>query len=370
VRNQQTVWQFHWLTDWREIWQEGFVQQWQEWLDSSFSAHVFFHPALAKAWIETYLPLRDLHPCFLIAESADHTVFLPLVLWHRNWKNAFQWLLIPVGCPDYDYHDPIVVGVKFTFTVDSFWRQFEQELRKTSPVKFDRLALDGIRKSLAPSSINMGNNMNWTRSTVCPWIDLSKFKSPEEFLPSLRTSLRQDLRRQQRRISETGEIQFLVFTEATEVEAQQELSAFLIAHKRRWPMAYKAPHFHELLIKFGLPAKIVHFSTLRINGNALAWHLSFIYRDRIYSYMPAQEEAFGNLSPGKVLLLKCIEDSIARRLNVYDFLRGEESYKSIWTDKAESLWSFQLNRNYPISQIRNMAVDSAIPRLKTFLQSI
>jgi len=62
-------WKFHWLTKWDEIWHEDFVSQWQRWLDESPSAHVFYHPALVRAWIETYLPLRDIRPCFLVAEA-------------------------------------------------------------------------------------------------------------------------------------------------------------------------------------------------------------------------------------------------------------------------------------------------------------
>jgi hypothetical protein len=123
----KTHWKFHWLTRWEEIWDEGFVRQWQAWLDESPSAHVFFHPAMVKAWMETYLPLRDLLPCFLIAESAAHIVFFPLVFWRRNWKNAFQKLLIPVGYSDYDYHDPIVVGLKTEESIgmNSFWADFQ-----------------------------------------------------------------------------------------------------------------------------------------------------------------------------------------------------------------------------------------------------
>jgi hypothetical protein len=149
VKNQQTHWKFHWLTRWEEIWNEGFVRQWQEWLDTSPSTNVFFHPAFVKAWVEAYLPLRDIRPCFLIAESANHMVFIPMVLWLQNWKNAFKRLLIPVGYADYDYHDPIIVGSNHTLVAETFWHQFKQELSSASPVKFDSLDFDGIRQRFA-----------------------------------------------------------------------------------------------------------------------------------------------------------------------------------------------------------------------------
>jgi CelD/BcsL family acetyltransferase involved in cellulose biosynthesis len=290
-----------------------------------------------------------------------------MILWRRNWKNAFQRLLVPVGYSDYDYHDPIIVGPNHELFIESFWHEFAQELISASPVKFDSLNIDGVRQSFSPCNNQPYKDSRWIKSSICPWIDLRTFKNPEEFLPSLKSSLRQDLRRQKRRIDAIGEAQFFVFTEADELQAMKELQVFLAVHARRWPMSYRAPRFHELLIKFCLPAKKIHFSVLRINGHSAAWHLSFIHQDRLCSYIPAQKEEFDNLSPGKVLLLKCIEDSIARGLSIYDFLRGEENYKTGWTDKAETLWSLKVDENHLTSRLRNIVVDRAKPVVKTIL---
>jgi CelD/BcsL family acetyltransferase involved in cellulose biosynthesis len=359
----KTRWKFHWLTRWTEIWDEGFVLQWQTWLAESPTAHVFFHPALVKAWVETYLPLRDIRPCFLIAESDANMVFLPMVLWRRNWKNAFQRLLVPVGYSDYDYNDPIIsyADGATAFDSESFWVYFNEELSTACPFNYDRILLDGIRSGFS------GKGNRWTERETCTWTDLTPFQSPEVYLPSLKSSLRGDLRRQERRMQETGEINYLVFEESMGQKALKELIPFLNAHSRRWPEAYKAPRFHEHLIIQGMEAGILHFSVLRIGGDAVAWHLGFIYRDRFYYYLPAQKEEFDRLSPGKVLLLRCVEDAIARGLTVFDHLRGEENYKAGWTDKTETLWSLQLDGNHPTSRIRNVVVDRAKPGLKTLL---
>jgi hypothetical protein len=363
VKNQNVHWKFHWLTRWEEIWDASFIRHWQNWLDESPSAHVFFHPALVKAWVETYLPLRNIRPYFLIAESDDQTVFLPMVLWRRNCKNAFQRLLVPVGYSDYDYHDPIITYADgaIVFNPESFWLCLIDELFTAHHLNFDRILLDGIRRGFADKG------KRWMEGETCQWTDLSPFQSREEYLASLKSSLRGDLRRQERRMKETGEVKFLVFEEPMRQEALNELVPFLSAHTRRWPEAYKAPLFHEHLITQGMKAGILHFSVLRVGGVAVAWHLGFIYRNRFYYYLPAQKEEFDRLSPGKVLLLRCIEDAIARGLTVFDHLRGEESYKAGWTDKAETLWSFQLDGNHLASRIKNVLVDRLKSGLKTLL---
>lgn len=60
-------------------------------MDTSPNAHVFFHPSLVKAWIDTYLPLRELTPIFVWGKCVDgNEIFLPLVLWKKNWKTLFK----------------------------------------------------------------------------------------------------------------------------------------------------------------------------------------------------------------------------------------------------------------------------------------
>ena len=360
-------WKFHWLTKWDEIWHEDFVSQWQRWLDESPSAHVFYHPALVRAWIETYLPLRDIRPCFLVAEAPGQMVFFPLVLWRRNWKNAFQKLLIPVGYSDYDYHDPLFTENVAQSDKNIFWQEFEQALSTSSPVIYDRLLFDGIRQRSIPYSNIQTKNQRWNKIESCPWIDLSKFKKPEEFLPSLKTSLRQDLRRQQRRMAEIGVIEFKSYGTGKEREALQEVPDFLAFHSCRWPGAYKAPGFFKYLFEYGMEANILRFPVLRLNSKTIAWHLVFQFQDKIYSYMPAHNKEFEKLSPGKVLLLRIIEDAIAQGLECYDFLRGEESYKVGWTDKTETLWSFQMDGGRLSSRLKNVAVDKLKTRLKKVL---
>lgn len=354
-------WKFQWLTRWEEIWSKEFVLQWQTWLENSPSAHVFFHPVLAKAWVDTYLPLRDIRPCFLIAESYDHTVFFPIILWQRNWKNAFQRLLMPVGYSDYDYHDPIVLCAKGEEqrVLISFWAALAEVLFRTrSSIHFDRFILGGIRQAF------IGDGEGWEERESCPWLNLKDFNKSEDFLPSLKTSLRGDLRRQERRINTLGILRHHIFESEREENALQELVPFLTAHAQRWPAAYKAPHLHENIVRQGLKAGIIHFSMLEIGGESAAWHLGFIFQGRFYYYLPAQNEKFDRLSPGKVLLLKCIEDAIKKQLSIYDFLRGEESYKAGWTDEAVPLWSLQLDKQSPVSRLCNWAGDRLKPMLK------
>lgn len=349
-----TQWTFERITDWGKIWSDDFLVQWNAWMDQSWSSHVFFHPSLVKAWVETYIPLWNISPLFLIARHGDMTVFLPLVLWQRNWKNAFLREIIPVGYSDFDYHDPIIIGKREVFEQDNFWSSLFEELDLFG-LGYDVINITGIRTEFA------GTGPNWHEDEICPYCNISGFKIPEEFLPTLKQSLRGDLRRQTRRLQEQGELTYHVYSPDDLAESLAILPEFLAFHAKRWPNAYKAPHFHENLLRRGLKEGIVHFSELRLDGTAISWHLGFVDRDRFYYYLPAINPAFSKLSPGKVHLIRSVEEAIRLKLSVYDHLRGEESYKSGWTNKVERLRNFVRRTNNISSKVKSFMVKKVRP---------
>ena len=109
MKDSSKYYDFEWITDWDTIYSQKFQEKWLKLHQKAFNSHVFFHPALCTAWIDTYRPIRNLQPLFCIAKQEHTTIFLPLVLWKKNWKNAFQKIVISVGYSDFDYHDALIV---------------------------------------------------------------------------------------------------------------------------------------------------------------------------------------------------------------------------------------------------------------------
>ncbi len=355
------TWRFDWITSWDEIWSESFVARWHEWIKASPTSHVFFHPALVRAWVDTYLPLRRIEPRFLIATQDDCTVFLPMVLWRRNWKNAFQRLLVPVGHSDYDYHDPIVVGEWGEECAKAFWKAFLQEARGRG-TEYDALELNGLR------GLETCIGGSAEESDVCPWCDLSGLSDGEVFLASVGRNLRKSLTRKERRLKELGEVSYHVFSLHSVSEAIASLEDFLLVHAARWPCAYKAPCFHRNLLSQGLPAGIVHFSTLKLAGKEIAWQLAFVDSLRFYAYVHAHRPEYALESPGQILLYYCVKAAIEKRLKVFDHLRGEESYKAGWANQVTRLYSLRTTGSSCGARIRNTWADQIKPALGRFVR--
>ncbi len=336
-------WQFHIIQSWDDIWSDKHLAQWQNHLNQSPNAHVFFHPALVRAWVETYLPLRNLTPLFVWAQhDSGCTAFLPLVLWKKNWRNAWMKSIVPAGYSDFDYHDPVFSTIPDS--PNNFWNELMNELR--SSISWDEIQIDGLHDSCQPVSWHM------TGEEPCPYISLTGFQSIDDYLATRSKKMRYNLKRQRKKAEETAELSFHDYSAQDIPEALAELPLMLSLHAQRWPNAYKAPQFHNNLISEGLKNHILHFSKLSFNDQPASWRIGFYFKDRYYSYMPTINPQFFQFGPGKIHLLHCIQFAIDHRLTVYDQLRGSELYKSEWTQEADTIHSAEFQKSSPSLTIK------------------
>lgn len=335
------MWEFEIINDW-----EVGLKRAEKNYKSACNRHVFAHPALLKAWIDTYIPLRKLEPVIIIGKSQNENFFsLPLVLWKRNWKNAFEKLLIPVGYSDLDYHDPLFKNPISKKDKNLFWTELTDFLRKN--ISFDRVVIDGITDSI------ISDSKAWKKGEICPLLDLKDIKDEESLMKFFKSSLRGDIRRQMRRLTEElGEIKLIEYNSFGDVP-QETINKFLNNHRKRWPNAYKAPHFHENLLKLGIDEGTVHFSVLKTGQTEVAWHLGFQDDGRYYYYMPAGNQNYLKFSPVKVHLFLLVKRAIERNFKIFDHLRGEENYKQGWSNDSKYVNSLQMKNKKTSSAIKS-----------------
>ncbi|NTU90459.1 MAG: GNAT family N-acetyltransferase [Chlorobiaceae bacterium] len=352
-------WKFQIYRSWDEVDGKAFLDQWSRWIEAAPEGHAFYHPSILKAWTDTYRTLQDIQPWYVVACSGDLTFFLPLILWKRNWKNAFLRMIVPAGFSDFDYHDPIITGLATREEICAFWDAVEKYVFIDNNNSYDEVSLPGMHIP--------GKSSQWDADVdACPYIDLSLFKDHQAYFSQLKGGLRQDLGRRERRMSEKGLIEFKRYGADELDQALAALPSFLDAHRKRWPKAYKAPGLHENILKSALATDVVHFSELRFNGLAISWHLGFAFKSRFYHYIPAlsEDEAYKNYSPGKIHLSYLIKDSFAQGLRIFDFLRGAHDYKGSWTDKEIQLYRYARESGRIDSRLRQQAF-LAMEKLKS-----
>jgi len=337
---------FKWITDWDEIWSEEFVSQWNEWMEESENAHVFFHPVMVKAWVDTYKPIRYFKPIFCIATYEDTTVFLPLVIWKKNWKNAFINAIVPVGYSDFDYQTPLVIGNNDDFEWSLFWHALDNGINRQWHGMYDQIELTGIQEGFKD------DNSNWILVDESPLIELSRFVSYEELLGTLKSKVRGDINRQIRRLKELGNFEYRVFKSDEVDEALAVLPVMLYHHSMRWPNAYKAPNYHANLVKEALREGLLHFSQISLDGKPICWNLSFMYRETYYFYMPTYVETYKKYSPGKVNMFLSIEHMFKIGYKKFDLLRGAEDYKSKLPTVTSNIYNLESVNDGLVSKVK------------------
>lgn len=343
------AWKLDVYRSWDEVNDPSFIETWNSWLGRARDGHVFYHPVILRTWTEKYRDLNgDISPLYCVARHGETTFFLPLVLWRRNWKNAFIRMIVPAGFSDFDYHDPIVAGKAGPDMMDSFWRMIESRIMAGDLGPFDEVCFTGIRFP--------GRQASWQREDeACPYVDLSPYRSYEEFYLSRKKNLRSQVEKRRRQLSEKGSLTYHRYGGGEIDAAVAALPAFLESHSQRWPLAYKAPGLYADIVRNGIPAGLVHFSELRLDGKAVAWHLGYMDNGQFYYYMPAYLSEYHNYSPGKVLLASLMQDSIECGGRVFDFLRGVYRYKEEWADGTLGLYTYQARSGKVQSRVRQQA---------------
>jgi CelD/BcsL family acetyltransferase involved in cellulose biosynthesis len=99
--------------------------------------------------------------------------------------------------------------------------------------------------------------------------------------------------------------------------------------------------FHRVAC-YGLEAAgLLRFYLLKLDGRIIASYYGFLHQERAYYYLGGFDSEFSNLSPGKLLVAYAIEQAVRERATLFDFLRGQESYKYEWgaMDRPAYRWA-------------------------------
>ena len=156
---------------------------------------------------------------------------------------------------------------------------------------------------------------------------------PEDFegyLNFLSTKQRHEVRRKLRRLNESGTVTYRVLDDKPGI--QQALDGFfsMFVESRNDKALFLTPvmktFFLNLMEKLG-EAGILRLGVLELDGLQVADIIFFDYGDCRYLYNCGYKPEYTGLSVGLVSKIKTIEDAIERKIRVFDFLKGNETYK-------------------------------------------
>jgi CelD/BcsL family acetyltransferase involved in cellulose biosynthesis len=203
---------------------------------------------------------------------------------------------------------------------------------------------------------NYGHKFTLSKSATSPFLDLKEKRGPGEILKDISVKQYKEVYRKYKKLSEIGKVEIIQFEYNDLNKTLSELGDMLEIHRRQWPSAYKAPDFHNNLVSYGLKSGIMHFTALKVNDYTISWRICFIFRKRYYSYMPAMRQEYRQYSPGKYHQFFCIDYAYRNEFEIFDFLRGSEKYKGLFTNESEIIGGFESKNSSMQSMFKNTIV--------------
>lgn len=198
------------------------------------------------------------------------------------------------------------------------WEELRREASSWGgAVEFPNLAPD----SNALRFLQSGDRLEETDRS--PYTSLSG--SFSDYLSGLPRKARHELKRKMARVQRMGES--LVVDHSPD-----QLETFLRLHRQSHPdkhafMQDKMERFFRELHQSLWQAGMLWLATLKDGGRALASVFQIRFAGVAHLYNSGYDPEASALSPGLVLIARCIERSCEEGLSEYDFLRGTERYK-------------------------------------------
>jgi CelD/BcsL family acetyltransferase involved in cellulose biosynthesis len=173
-----------------------------------------------------------------------------------------------------------------------------------------------------------GWNVELEQEDVAPRIELPA--TWDEYVSSLRKKDRHELRRKLRRLEAAGEVKQVEFSSPEDIEAA--MGDFMRLHRMSTPdknefmTAQREQFFCKVAVALARDNS-TRLVFLEIDGIREATSLSFVSGNVRYLYNSGYNPAHSKLSVGLLNHALAIKSSIESGHRVFDFMRGNESYK-------------------------------------------
>ncbi len=183
-----------------------------------------------------------------------------------------------------------------------------------------------VMTTLADLAKSTGHKVTTVPVDVSPYVNLPS--TWEDYLKSLDTKQRHELRRKMRRLNEMGAVDYRVKNAASPENI--EIFFKLFRESREDKAQFLSPrmeNYFRLLLNSMSGAGYLRLNMLDYNNKPIAATICFDYNHEMLLYNSGFDREYSWLSAGLVSKAMAIEDSIKLGRAKFDFLKGGEDYK-------------------------------------------
>ncbi|HET8948354.1 MAG TPA: GNAT family N-acetyltransferase [Candidatus Polarisedimenticolia bacterium] len=319
--------------------------EWTELLASSPSDTVFLTWEWLHTWWEHCAGPRRL-ALLAVRDGKDLIALAPLAVRPpQSSRLSFTRRLefLGTGAAGSDYLDLIVREGEEDRAVPAIEEALE---RVDAAIDLAQTRAGALAERLAGSLQQRGWWLRRTVTNACPFIPLSGL-SWSSYLQGLGPSHRANLNRRVRTLTRDHDVAFEAA--GTEPERRRAFEALVALHNARRAElgsdAFDRPGrvaFHDRFSALALEQGWLRLFVLRLDGQPVASLYGLRYRDVFSFYQSGFDPSWAHLSVGLVTMGWSIRQAIDEGASEFDFLHGEESYKSLWTQTRRPLGRLEI----------------------------
>jgi CelD/BcsL family acetyltransferase involved in cellulose biosynthesis len=153
----------------------------------------------------------------------------------------------------------------------------------------------------------------------------------DDYLGTLNTKQRHEVRRKLRRLEEAGKTEYRLLNGESGLDGSLDTFMKLFALARREEkadfMTAEMESFFRALAHAMAGSGLLRLGELRFDGQPAAMIMCFDYNDSVYLYNSAFDPQFDSLSVGLLSKVFCIRECIEQGKKRFEFLKGNEVYK-------------------------------------------
>ncbi|MBV9081853.1 MAG: GNAT family N-acetyltransferase [Acidobacteriaceae bacterium] len=239
----------------------------------------------------------------------------------HEWNRRSQLTLIGSGISD--YLDPML-DARFTGEILGVLQQHLESTKGWEICDWQDLAADTPLKDLRDAEVQ--------EDTPCTRIPLTGCF--DEFWRSRSPDLRRNVRRYSQRARASGQVRF----EVCEHPSPDLMNELIRLHTARWQKqgepgmiaANRSEAFLRSITHDFAARGLIRFFSMHYNDSPAAVILAFAQRNKMFGYMSAFDPEYEDLGFGRSLLYEAIRYSFCHGYKAWDFLRGDERYKTWW----------------------------------------
>lgn len=305
---------------------------WNRVVEQSDADHVFSTAEWVRTWSESFATPEELLT-LVVREAGEVRAIAPLVCRQRRSGVAYERVeaIYNAHTPRFD----VIVSDSTGGAYRALWQALAprrsfgslelREIPATSPTlrTFSEFAVrDGLLVGLRPDSES-------------PYVDIRG--SWNDYEASLDRLHVRNLRRHLRNLSRLGHVSLETVTGGPGLRdaLPQALSLEAAAWKGAAGTAISCDpslvRFYTVLAERAAARGWLRLEFLTVNGRRVAVAIGVLYRNRLYSLKTGYDPALSMHSPGQLLWWLSLQQAFEERIDAYDLLGSNDSWKLVWT---------------------------------------